>query len=131
MAYATPASRYREAEVLSATPGQLVVIIYDFLLTNLLRARVAIEDGDPEVRAVALDRCRGALGELLATLDMEKGGDVAKRLGALYSFLLAELVDVGMRGDAVRVERVRHMVTGLRDAFAQIAGPSTQTASVA
>ena len=43
--YAAQAARYRDAELLSATPGQLVVMLYDKMLLTLRRARIACEAG--------------------------------------------------------------------------------------
>jgi flagellar secretion chaperone FliS len=121
MSYSRQATRYRETEVLTATPGQLVVLLYDHLLVSLRRARVAIEAGDNDVKGDHLEKARNVLTELLVTLDREKGGEVAANLGALYSFLLGELVQVGVRGDVARLDRVTHMIGELRDAFAQLA----------
>lgn len=121
MSYASPAAQYQETAVLSASPAQLVVVIYDHLLVGLRRARLAVEKRDPELRAASFDRCRAALSELLVTLDHERGGEVAKQLSGVYTFLLAELVDLGLRPDVARLDRVIAMVADLREAFDTIA----------
>jgi flagellar protein FliS len=118
MSYTRQATRYRETEVLTATPGQLVVLLYDHLLLSLRRARSAMEARELEVLSEHLEKSRNVLTELLVTLDRERGGEVAANLGALYSFLLGELVQVGIRGDVSRLDRVAHMIGELRDAFA-------------
>lgn len=125
MSYAAPghaAARYQEMEVMAATPGQLVVVVYDHLLVSLRRARIAMERGDVEGRVTQLDKVRAAIGELLATLDFDRGGDIARQLSALYAFFLSELTDLGTRADVERLDRISAMVQELRDAFAQIAG---------
>ena len=129
MSYSRQATRYRETEVLTATPGQLVVLLYDHLLVSLRRARVAMEAGDNDVKSDHLEKARNVLTELLVTLDREKGGEVAANLGALYSFLLGELVQVGVRGDVARLDRVTHMIGELRDAFAQLSTSPAATAA--
>ena len=121
MSYSRQATRYRETEVLTATPGQLVVLLYDHLLLSLRRARVAMEARDADAQSECLDKARNVLTELLVTLDRDRGGEVAVNLAALYSFLLGELVQVGIRGDVARLDRVSHMIGELRDAFAQVA----------
>jgi flagellar protein FliS len=121
MSYSRQASRYRETEVLTATPGQLVVLLYDHLLTSLRRARVAMEARELEAQGEHLERGRNVLTELLVTLDQERGGEVAANLGALYSFLLGELVQLGVRADVPRLDRVTRMIGELREAFAQVA----------
>ena len=128
MSYGRQASRYRETEVLTATPGQLVVLLYDHLLISLRRARVAMETRDTEVQGEQLEKGRVILTELLVTLDRERGAEVAANLGSLYSFLLGELVQVGIRGDLSRLDRVTNMIAELRDAFAQLASVPVATA---
>jgi flagellar protein FliS len=58
------------------------------------------------------------VSEFLVTLDFERGGDIAPQLSAIYTFLLAELLEVGMRRDAVLLERLTGIVQELRDGFA-------------
>ena len=128
MSYSRQATRYRETEVMTATPGQLVVLLYDHLLVSLRRARTAMEAGDADVQGERLEKGRNVLTELLVTLDRERGGEVAANLSALYSFLLGELVQVGVRADVARLDRVTAMIAELRDAFAQL---STSPAAAA
>jgi flagellar protein FliS len=129
MSYSKQATRYRETEVLTATPGQLVVLLYDHLLLSLRKARVAMEARDSETQSECLEKGRNVLTELLVTLDRERGGEVAANLGALYSFLLGELVQVGIRPDLARLDRVAHMIGELRDAFAQVSSTAAVTAA--
>jgi flagellar secretion chaperone FliS len=118
MSYTRQATRYRETEVLTATPGQLVVLLYDHLLLSLRRARTAMDARDAEAQSASLEKGRDVLTELLVTLDRDRGGEVASNLAALYSFLLGELVQVGIRADVARLDRVTGMISDLRDAFA-------------
>ncbi|HYD54048.1 MAG TPA: flagellar export chaperone FliS [Gemmatimonadaceae bacterium] len=119
--HAANAGKYQEMQVIAASPGQLVVMVYDHLLVSLRRARMAMERGDVGERVAQLDKVRNAISELLVTLDLEKGGAIAAQLSGLYTFFLAELLDVGPRNDVERLDRIATMVEELRDAFAQIA----------
>jgi flagellar secretion chaperone FliS len=120
--YAATAAKYQEMEVLAATPGQLVVLVYDFLLASLKRTRIGMERNDIGMRAQHAAKARDALSELLVTLDHEKGAAIAGQLGSLYTFFIGELLDLGSRNDLVRLDRIITMVQELRDAFAQVAG---------
>ncbi len=112
--------RYREMEVLSATPGELVLLVFDHLLTSLLRARAAIGAGDLEQRATDLGKARDAVAELMATLDREKGGEVAAQLARLYAFFLKELTMLSFEPQVARLDRIIAMVRDLREAFGGI-----------
>ncbi len=118
--------RYKEMEVLSATPGALVVMVYDHLLTSLLRARAAIVAGNVETRVTEFGRARDAVGELLATLDRQRGGAVAEQLGGLYTFFLRELTSLGIDPAVDRLDRVTAMVRELREAFVGIQNGATR-----
>jgi flagellar protein FliS len=131
MSYTSQASRYREMEVLSASPGRLVVLLYDHLLVQLRRAALAMEQGDAERRAAALERASSAVQELMVTLDHEKGGEIAAQLSGLYGFLLGEFITLGRSRDTAHLGRLIGMVTELRDAFATITGSPVLVREVA
>lgn len=130
MSYATQATVYRDMEVLSASPERLVVLLYEQLLVSLQRVRIAIETKDIEMRCKHLDRSRSILGELLSTLNHERGGAIASQLSSLYAFLLAELIETSRTQDPVRVSRVIGIASDLRDAFSQAANTSAPRAAV-
>ncbi|MBI3792859.1 MAG: flagellar export chaperone FliS [Gemmatimonadetes bacterium] len=129
---APAAARYREQEVLTAPPGRLLVITYDALLTALTRARIGAQTGNPELTVRAIQQARDLIGELLVTLDREKGGEIARNLGSLYVFLLQQLQAGGRRPDAKHFDRLVQLVTPIRDAFAEVAQtPAGAKAAVA
>ena len=122
MSYASQSASYREMEIQSASPERLVVIVFEQLVVNLERARSAMERKDIELRVTSLRRARGLVGELLATLDFEKGGALANQLADLYQFMLYELVDIGQRGDVATMRKLVNIATSLRDGFTSVAG---------
>lgn len=124
MSYATHANTYREMEVLSASPGQLVVMLYDHLLVTLRRARLALDGPNTELRGTLLEKARNVVAELLSTLDVDAGGDIARNLSGLYTFFFGEMVDLASKPDVTRLDRLTAMVGELRDAFARAAGPA-------
>jgi flagellar secretion chaperone FliS len=128
MTYATQAAQYREMQVMTASPEQLVVILYDHLLVCLRRARLAVETSKVEIRIELLDKARRVLGELLITLDHDQGGTIARDLAGLYGFMLNELSDIGRTPSVERIDRITSIATELRDAFAVAAGEQLETA---
>jgi flagellar protein FliS len=120
MTYGNQVQRYQETQILSASRGQLVVLMYDQLLLSMRRARVAIEGKQIEARVTHLDRSRAILHELLVTLDLEQGGVIARNLSGIYTFLLGELLELNLHSDVSRLDRLTAMVADLRDAFAEV-----------
>jgi flagellar protein FliS len=110
-------SSYRDMEIHAASPEKLLCIVFEQLVANLERARIAIERNDVDLRVTALRRARGLVTELLTTLDMDKGGALAVDLAGIYQVMLAELCDVGIRRDLVMMRKLINIATDLRDGF--------------
>jgi flagellar protein FliS len=127
MSYSNHAAAYRHREVAAATPGRLLLMVYDHILANLARATVAHNNKLIEARVEAVAKARDGVAELLATLDMEKGGQIAVQLNSLYSFVLAELLDAGLKFEEKKVGRMAAMIRELRDAFAVIVESTAKT----
>lgn len=117
MSYASQSSSYREMEIHAASPHKLVVIVFEQLVVNLERARIAMERNDVELRLTSLRRARDIVTELLGTLDFEQGGALANQLADLYQYLLFELVDIGKRGDLYVMRKLVNIASLLRDGF--------------
>jgi len=116
--YAASANNaYRASQVLTSSRGQLVVLTFDGLLTALQRARVGITMNKVEVRCAGFEKSLEIIGELLASLDQERGGSIAKELSALYVFLFGELTSLGVRPELAKLDTIIAMVRELRDAF--------------
>lgn len=124
MSVSTPAAQtaaYRQQSVLTATPGQLVVMLYDGCLRFLHQAVYGLREGQVREAGARLSRAGAILDELLATLDLEQGGEVASRLQGIYVFCSRELLEARRDHDPARVEAVSRLLGELREAWAQAA----------
>ena len=131
MTHPTQSAAYREAEVLVASPGRLVVITFDALLKCMERARIGIAESNYDILLPALEQSQALLGDLLVTLDRESGGEIARRLAALYAFVMTELLAIATTRDVRRLERNMSIVRELRGAFAQEKATHTPQEAVA
>ncbi len=118
-AYAPSPHAYRESAVLTASPQQLVVMLYDGANRFLAQAAAAMRHGRPDVAGEKLRRAEAIIDELLATLDMD-AGEVAERLQALYVFFKDHLSAARLRQDAKKVDEVANMMRELRTAWAAV-----------
>jgi len=117
---ANPTRAYREQSVLTATPGQLVVMLYDGCLRFLAQAAFAMREGDVREAGMRLSRAEAIVAELLATLDVEQGGAIASRLQGIYTFCNRQLVQARLERDADAIDTVAGLLGELREAWAQI-----------
>ena len=118
-AYAAQQS-YQQNDVLTATPGRLVVLLYDGAGRFLRRAAAAVRAENLEASNAALQRAEAIIDELLATLDFERGGEIAASLRDLYLFCRRELNDARLERDADKIETVADLLGELREAWAQV-----------
>jgi flagellar protein FliS len=112
---------YKQQSILTATPGQLVVMLYDGCLRFLHQAAYAMREGNVSEADARLQRAEAIIDELHATLDMEKGGVVASRLQGIYVFCSRHLIEARFARDPQMIEKVGGLLGELREAWAQIA----------
>jgi flagellar protein FliS len=118
------AQAYLQTQVQSRSPLELVVMLYDGALRYLRETIAAMERGDLIAKRDALSKSMAIIGELQGNLDLEQGGEVAATLENLYSYMMERLSTANARRDPAPVAEVVRLVSGLRDAWAQIAeGP--------
>ncbi len=126
-----PLSAYKETRIKTAGPGQLIVMLYEEAVKQCDRA---VEYMSPELskKPASIEKINAALGkvrdivtELMASLDFESGGQIAKDLFSLYVYFNKELTEANMAKDPARVRAVRTMLEELRGAWA-IAASQTQ-----
>ena len=112
---------YRDQEILTASPARLVAMLYDKAVSCLHDAIAAIEAGDIERRYKSTTRASEIITHLAVTLDMERGGEIAKNLEQLYRFMLKHLLDVNIRNDAKAAADVIRLLEPLRASWHQLA----------
>lgn len=108
--------RYLADSITTASPARLLMMLYDRLVLDLARGEQALLDGNrPEANA-QLVHAQDIVTELHMSLNMD-AWDGAAGLGQLYAFVVTELVNANVRGEAVRVTACRALIEPLRDAW--------------
>jgi flagellar secretion chaperone FliS len=120
MSTASLRARYMGDTVATASPQQLLVMLYDRLALDLQRAEEALVAGNRDVSHAQLLHAQEIVLELRASLqvDVWEGGP---RLAALYTWVLSELMKANVKGDVRRVRDCRKVVEPLRDAWREAA----------
>ena len=70
----------------------------------------------------ALIKAQELITELMASLDFERGGEIAQSLFSLYMFFNQQLIDANIKKDVKPLKEVKSMLLELRTAWAQISG---------
>ena len=111
---------YKESAVLTATPGQLVVMLYDGIRRFLFQATVAMREGNIESCNNRLQRAEAIIDELNATLDMS-AGEVSENLRSLYVFSRGHLMQARIKRSPEMIEEVSKLLDTVGDAWREIA----------
>lgn len=110
---------YRRSTVLAATPGELVVLLYDGARRFLRQAAIAMRDGEIERAHTTLRYGERIIAHLDGTLDFEQGA-LPQRLHTIYEFYLRHLNAARISQDANKVDEVSDLLGELRDAWSQV-----------
>lgn len=106
--------------ITQANKTELIVILYDMMLSYIDEAKEAHEREDRAAFHDAVRKIRGCNQELLASLHLEY--EPAMNLLSLYLYVNRELARADIRLDMVCLEHVSLVISGLREAYAVLAG---------
>lgn len=120
MAYGRFVQEYQKGAVNGASPVQLVVMLYDGALRFMEAGKHAMAAKDLEKQNHNLQRAQKIVMELMTCLDMEKGGEIAKNLLALYTYALDQLVQANVNDEPAGIERSIKIFSELRESWAEI-----------
>ncbi|HDL6938720.1 TPA: flagellar export chaperone FliS [Yersinia enterocolitica] len=115
-----------ESGVMSASPHQLIVMLFDGARSALVRARILMNQGDIPAKGAALSKAINIINNgLSAGLNMEKGGELAENLSALYDYMSRRLLHANLHNDEQAITEVLALLENIADAWRQI-GPNYQ-----
>lgn len=115
--------QYREQSILTASQGDLVLMLYDGCLRQLRLARHALTpkgNTQPalEDASQALLKSQDIIGELIQGLDFQY--DVAKHLFRVYEYINYQLIQANVRKDDKLIENLEDIMTELRSTWEQV-----------
>lgn len=121
-------STYRDTQVRSRSPLELVVMLYDGAIRDMTSAKESLVAGDLPRKRESMSRALAIVSELQSTLNMKEGGEVAERLDGLYTYVNGRLLEANMKGDTNALDEALSVFTTVREAWAQIAAQPPQMA---
>ncbi len=107
---------YTEAGVLTASPEQLVLMLYDGAIRFLNQGAAALRNGQSDLGRQRVRRADAIIEELNTSLDPSHG-DVAERLNSIYVFCRRQLLDANIHGSAEQVDVVIKLLAELREGW--------------
>lgn len=114
---------YQKAAVSTLDQKKMIVMLYDGAIKFLSIAVNKMNAGEAYEAHTNLIRGKSIVAELLASLDMDKGGDIAMNLQRLYAYMFNTLIDANMDRDVTRILEVVELLKQLREAWKVVESP--------
>ncbi len=130
MGAAVAYSAYRKSEIETLTPRDLLVKLFEGLERFVEQGALAMDNRHLEMATVSTKRIRDIIFELQSTLNFEAGGDIAKQLDALYTFMMAEVIEAGLRKDAQRLRQLQRIIRPLKEGWQAVPDAHAHTTSL-
>ena len=127
----SPEQLYVESKIYTATPEELVQILYETALESIHRGIDAVACGDIGTRARAITKASSCVMELAGSLNVEAGGELGVRLAVLYEYILHELLEANVHQSAAPLRDCERVLSSLLEgwtaAIAQLERNAVQT----
>ncbi|HYP08560.1 MAG TPA: flagellar export chaperone FliS [Bryobacteraceae bacterium] len=121
-----PYEQYVEQSTLTATPLELVRIVYRVVLESVKDAARCVDSGDITGRGKAVTKATDGILQLLSSLNHEQGGAISRNLAELYGYMASRLLQGHLDQDRATFEEVEKLVTTLLEAWEGLDVPSTE-----
>lgn len=118
VAYANAGDQYRQQSAMTASPGELTLMLFDGCIKNLKLAKIHITAKDYAKANDTLQKAQSIIIELLRSLDMRY--DIAKQLSQLYDFILNTVVQANVKKDTEKTDLALGFMTDLRETWQQV-----------
>lgn len=110
-----------DASVSTASPHQLIVLLFEGARQAIVVARSGIEAGDLSRKGKAITKAIDIiLNGLRASLNLDEGGNLAQNLYALYDYMARRLLHANMHSDMAALDEVLGLLTEIHDAWVDI-----------
>lgn len=110
-----------EGAVLSASPYQLVTLLFDGALSALKRAEILMEQGDMVGKGNAITKAINIIANgLQAGLDHSVNSELCGNLDNLYDYMVRRLLQANLKNDVTSLQEVHSLLANIADAWREI-----------
>jgi len=122
------ANAYKNQQVMTSSPEQLTLLLYNGALRFLTESILAMEQGDIQKSHNANKRVQAIVREFMLTLNMSY--ELSKNWAQLYEYTEYCLIQGNIKKDAKQLQQAKSMLEDMREAWIG-AMKQTQLARVA
>lgn len=126
MALPNAYAQYNNNKVLTASPGELTLMLYDGAIKYCNIAIIAIENSDVSKAHNNIVKVENIVNYLRSTLDMKYA--VAQDFENIYVYLEKRLIEANMKKDKTILEEVNAHLHSVRDTWKEVMRKNAGTA---
>ncbi|WP_461516043.1 flagellar export chaperone FliS [Porticoccus sp.] len=124
MNYASALNQYKSVSLQSgiedATPHQLITKLLDGALDRLASAKGSISRNEVARKGELLSSVITILDSMRASLDYDKGGEIAVNLGALYGYMERRLLEANVSSDLATLDEVSELLREIKSGWESV-----------
>lgn len=113
-----PYAQYQNSKILTASPAELTLMLYDGAIKFGNIAIAAMHEKDVQKAHLNIIKVQKIIGEFQATLDFKY--PVAKDFDNVYNYLQQRLLQANMKKDPVIMEEVLSHLRSMRETWAEV-----------
>jgi flagellar protein FliS len=114
------AQSYLKTKVLTATPEQLQLMLYDGAIRFSEQARVSLEQRDFEGSYNNISKVQKIITELTSSLKHEVAPDLCGKLASLYNFAYRKMVDANFTHEIAALDEALQVLRYQRETWAML-----------
>jgi flagellar protein FliS len=106
-----------QSGVTDASPHQLITMLMEGALGRIAAAKGAMTRGDTARQGESLGKAIGIIDNMRASLDAQRGGDIAVRLRDLYDYMESRLLEAGSSKDVETLDEVSGLLREIKSGW--------------
>ncbi|MCB9553988.1 MAG: flagellar export chaperone FliS [Myxococcales bacterium] len=122
--------RYRAVKIQTASPAQIMIMLYDGAIRFALIAKKKIDEKDYAAKGTYIGKVQAIISELMSSLDFSIAPELCTQLEQLYIFMMEQLTEANLNLQTDKIDTVVRLLRTLRDSWNEALGslPADPTA---
>jgi flagellar secretion chaperone FliS len=117
--YENTARRYQQIQASTATPGELLLQLYDGLFRFLRAAKLCFENKQPGKAREYLSKSHAILSELYIALDYSQAPELCAQLESIYGFCMGQVLQCNLKTNPALIDDILRALTPLKEAWTE------------
>lgn len=111
------ASRYKQVQIQTSSPGEILLALYDGLFRFLRGAQLCLERKQRARAGELISKSHAIISELLIALDPKHNPELCQHLSGVYDFCLDRLTQANLKSDPILVAEVIMVLSPIKEAW--------------